>query len=101
MKHAQPEQIRVILSAGKGASHAAVLRIEDDGGGAFQMGRRGGLQNMRIRAQSAGLELQFESPLGAKAVVLRYPAATQGPGLTARWRSLRNTAQTTPQRETP
>jgi signal transduction histidine kinase len=100
MKHAQPEHIRVSLSVGTDPN-AAVLRIEDDGGGAFQIGRQGGLQNMRIRAQSAGLDLQFESRVGAKAVVLRYPATTQGTGLAARFRTVQDPARTTTHRETP
>lgn len=100
MKHAQPEHIRIRLLLGIG-SNSAVLRIEDDGGGAFQIGRRGGLQNMRFRAQSAGLDLQFESSVGAKAVVLRYPSSTQGTGLAARFRKVRDPARTTTHRETP
>jgi signal transduction histidine kinase len=101
MKHAQPERIQVILLPGTGPQ-AAILRIEDDGAGAFRIGSRGGLQNMRIRAQSAGLGLHFDAAPGAKAVVLRYSAPTQGEGLVARLRrAWGRRAPTANHRETP
>jgi signal transduction histidine kinase len=85
MKHAQPERIKVILAPGT-RPHASVLRIEDNGTGAFRLDSRGGLNNMRIRAQSAGLNLLLESNGDIKSVVLRYPAPTHSERLSDRLR---------------
>lgn len=70
MKHANPSQITIRLQPS--GDRCAVLRVSDDGTGSFKAGLRGGLNNMRIRAEQAGFGFGLEQAPNEKSVVLTY-----------------------------
>lgn len=96
LKHADPSRILIRLSRGEGTD-IAILDVADDGRGELQPASSGGgLNNIRLRAMQAGVQVEFlrgegsESPFKAdglpsmKAVRMRFPRprkARSGSGL--------------------
>lgn len=72
MKHARPSRIDISLTPSHD-QHAVTLSVSDNGTGHFQPAKSGGLRNIELRAQRAGLNVRFEESHGAKRVLLQFP----------------------------
>ena len=72
IKHAQAERITIRLT-GPYDNDLAALEVIDDGAGEFRPGESGGLENMRLRAEQVGLNIELTRLDQGKAVRIRFP----------------------------
>ncbi|MEY3337958.1 MAG: hypothetical protein RL245_950, partial [Pseudomonadota bacterium] len=72
IKHAQAERITIRL-IGPFDNDLAALEVIDDGAGEFRPGESGGLENMRLRAEQVGLNIELTRLDQGKAVRIRFP----------------------------
>jgi signal transduction histidine kinase len=72
IKHAQAERITIRLT-GPFDNDLAALEVIDNGAGEFRPGESGGLENMRLRAEQAGLNIELTRLDQGKAVRIRFP----------------------------